>query len=513
MGIDAVADAFADVIPCAKEHGHTITRTYLDTFDWRLFGRNAVLVAEPSDEGQRLDLRTRYAGELLGSTLVPEAPRFAWDFPDGPLRGRLGPAIKMRALLPRIKLRVQVHALKCHNREDKTILTVLHETYMAEDPESGTRKRLQDRLRVVPVRGYNRPLEKALRILEHKLQLLPAPEDVMVTALTAIGRRAGDYSSKLQLSVDPSARADEGTKSILRHLLETMRINEPGTRDDLDTEFLHDFRVSVRRTRSALGQIKRVLPQSQIDRFRAEFAWLQQVTGPTRDMDVYLLKFDRYRSSLPQPVQAHLDPLHDFLVRHQRLEHEAMVRTLDSARYRRLLRSWERYLDRPLPKRPTAGNAMRPMGELAGERIWRAYRRVMKEGGEISDSSPAEMLHELRKSCKKLRYLMEFFRSIYLSGQIEKLIAALKGLQDNLGDFQDLHVQAESLKEFGEQMKREGGASPDTLAAMHMLIQGLDERQQAARAEFAARFKRFCQPRNRKLFTRLFKTPPGRAAA
>ena len=42
--------------------------------------------------------------------------------------------------------------------------------------------------------------------------------------------------------------------------LQTLRINEDGVRKDLDSEFLHDFRVAVRRTRSALSQIKGVFP-------------------------------------------------------------------------------------------------------------------------------------------------------------------------------------------------------------------------------------------------------------
>ena len=45
-----------------------------------------------------------------------------------------------------------------------------------------------------------------------------------------------------------------------RALLDIMVANEPGMRADLDTEFLHDYRVSLRRTRSLLGQIKNVFP-------------------------------------------------------------------------------------------------------------------------------------------------------------------------------------------------------------------------------------------------------------
>ena len=49
--------------------------------------------------------------------------------------------------------------------------------------------------------------------------------------------------------------------------------NKPGILADHDTEFLHDFRVACRRTRSALTQLKGILPASVAAPFNAEFKW------------------------------------------------------------------------------------------------------------------------------------------------------------------------------------------------------------------------------------------------
>ena len=70
----------------------------------------------------------------------------------------------------------------------------------------------------------------------------------------------------------------------------------------------------------------------------------------------------------------------------------------------------------------------------------------------ITDETPSEALHELRKNCKKLRYLIEFYRSIYSEKDVKPAIKALKILLDNLGLFQDLEVQANKLREFAHQM-------------------------------------------------------------
>jgi len=54
-------------------------------------------------------------------------------------------------------------------------------------------------------------------------------------------------------------RADIAGKYIYSHLLKAIKANEQGTIADTDSEFLHDFRVAVRRTRAGLSQIKGIL--------------------------------------------------------------------------------------------------------------------------------------------------------------------------------------------------------------------------------------------------------------
>jgi CHAD domain-containing protein len=132
------------------------------------------------------------------------------------------------------------------------------------------------------------------------------------------------------------------------------------------------------------------------------------------------------------------------------------------------------------------------------------YKRVLKEGRAIQPETPAEALHELRKTCKKLRYLMEFFMSLYPTSEIKALIKVLKNLQDNLGEFQDYEVQVSTLKQFSQQMMAEGNAPAETLMAMGILVEDLNKRQHQARDEFAARFEKFSLPDNQKHFRALF---------
>jgi CHAD domain-containing protein len=128
------------------------------------------------------------------------------------------------------------------------------------------------------------------------------------------------------------------------------------------------------------------------------------------------------------------------------------------------------------------------------------YQRVLSEGRAIRDDSPAEHLHELRKSCKKLRYLLEFFESLYPKDCVKQLIKQLKELLDMLGRFQDQAVQAAHLRETAVEMNQEGTGDIDTLLAMGALIGQLLSNQQQARDQFAEVFAHFDSAANAERF-------------
>ena len=480
-----------------------VRRTCFDSFDWRVHGNAAVLEGISDGKHYRLIWRPLSAGKRREQVSLDETPRFVRDLPPGRLRDRLDAVVEMRELVPLVTISSRVHALRVLNRHDKTVARVAFEENSARRPGGGKSFALDRRAVVMPVKGYQKPGKQLVKALEG-LGLARAGDDLIQTALARVGLTPGGYTPRLDLHLESGMRADLAARRILLRLLDIMEANEAGTRTGTDTEFLHDFRVTVRRTRSALTQIKGVFPQRTVTRYQAEFAWLGRITTPVRDLDVYLLNFDTYRASLPVSAQTDIEPLRDFLKRHWLIEHQAMVKALDSVRYRRLVTNWRELLRRAVPNRSTLPNATRPVLAVACERVWHIYQRALKEGRAIGAESPAEALHELRKTCKKLRYLMEFFQSLFPPRRIKSPIRALKALQDNLGTYQDCAVQMATLKQFSHQMADEGIAPPDTLLAMGMLIDELERRQQAARGEFADRFGNFDSHANHVHYRELF---------
>jgi CHAD domain-containing protein len=295
----------------------------------------------------------------------------------------------------------------------------------------------------------------------------------------------------------------QAVKIIYATLLQAIKLNEQGTINAIDTEFLHDFRVAIRRTRAGLSQLKAALPADMTNRYSQHFAWLGQITGTPRDLDVYLLNFPAYQAALPAEMQVALLPLRDFLQRKQAVAQQELSKYLRSKKYLMPLIAWEQYLNLPAEKSITPEVVELSVKQLADLRIRKVYQRVIKQGSVITEQSPDTALHELRKTCKKLRYLIEFFQSLYPPAEIKALIKNLKELQELLGDFQDCAVQKLALQHFSEEM-RESGCSQQTFTAIEKLLQVLETKSCKARADFSGCFTVFAAPENRSMFKALF---------
>ena len=467
---------------------HTIT-TFYDSFDWRLYNANMICEFSHSQTSSNLRLINRNNGELIALQEMQDIPSFSDRFPKGPLKTSLESQLEMRALLPLTQIPSEVYRVNVFNKDQKIILRLQVDEYES----------LTNRIHLQPLKGYGKAAQKLSKILQQSLALRPARCTVLNAALKQQHRKPKDYSSKVVIKLKPDMRADKASKVIFRHLLRAMQVNEAGTIADTDTEFLHDFRVAVRRTRACLNQMKNILPSSVIIKHSAFFAWLGQITGPTRDLDVYLLNYEGYKAAIPLSLQEDIVPLYPFLKEKQVHAQNELAKKLQSSKYRKQLTAWEQYLNEPTEEK---GKKL-TIKEQADQRIWKIYKRVLKEGEAIKESSPAEALHDLRKTCKKLRYLMEFFQSFYHEDDIKTLIKALKNFQLVLGDFQDYEIQEIQLKKFSVEMM-ENNVSANTFLAMGVLVQYLDTKKNKARNDFSAQFAVFEQPKNQAIFKYLF---------
>ncbi len=488
---------FSNVFSIVSEEPLPTGGTWFDSFDWRLYQRGFCLF---HDRSAWYLFRHGSEESVASLTLKYQpGPVFSRDFPPGRIRSILEPVLEMRSLLPLVTCDSSASCLRVLNRDRKTVARVFLEEHRLPEHDAVVRM-----VRLQGVRGYDKKFKAISNFfsnygIQDRVDFLYP----FVKGVEFSGRRPLDYSSKLDIRLKPDFSARQAMVLIYRHLLEAMQQNEAGISEDLDSEFLHDFRVAVRRTRSGLGQVGNVLPPGITDRTKKDFAWLGKVTGPTRDLDVYLLSEQNYRNRLPESLQAGLDTFFADIRARREVEHRQLVLHLQSDRYNRIIHRWRQYLESDDMGEATK-NSGRPVVELAREIIFRKYSKIIKDGRAITPASPAENLHQLRIQCKKLRYILEFFSSLFPRKDMNRVIKQLKRLQNNLGDFNDLSVQQDMLHNYRTGLRPGSRKNQELAASLGGLSTNLYHHQHRVREDFSARFSEFSAPLNAKLYKRLF---------
>jgi CHAD domain-containing protein len=477
--VEAVAAALQPKFALAAGPERAVSRTWLDTFDWRL--HSAGISLEYVDDGP---LIMQFPdGSRLQGPRARKWPAMLHDLPAGRLRDALVPMVTPRALLSVVTVRRAVRESRVLNADEKTVARVL-----TESADDGT-----SRLQVQPLRGYEVDGDRIARLLTSVDGLTATTTTPYDDALTVATRIPGDDEQNLAGQLRPQTPGPVAVANMLAGFAAVIDDNVPGTIAAIDTEFLHDLRVAVRRTRSILKLAGDVLPANMAERFQPEFTWLGDLTTPVRDLDVYLLELDNMAARLASADPRDLDPFRSFLVRHRAAERRRLVRGLRSRRFEQLMSDWRTALAQ-VAADSDGGPAV---AALARQRIERAFRKVVRRGKRITADSPSERVHELRKRCKELRYLLEVFRPLCADAPYRPLIKELKALQDTLGEFQDGEVQREAVREFAAVMMEQGAAPPATVLAMGELAAQLDAHQLGARGALVGRLQPFLADENR----------------
>lgn len=465
-------------------------RTLLETFDWRLAalgrmwhqaGRTGCLVWEGRDERRAVRVR------------VASAPSLAEELPEGAPWSKLAATVRPRRLLERLVLVQRRRRLDLLDAEEKVVARLALVEATAISPVDRSEREIGPWIEVEELRGY--PDGSRVAVLLAKTSAFrPLAGDGFDLALAELGLRSGVDPSSFAPEFSRLANARVATSDALALLFEIVRVNEPGVRADLDVEFLHDYRVAVRRSRALVSELGHVFEKRALKPWRDELGWLGRVSGPVRDLDVLLDEWNRVVAGVAS--DARMEELRLAAKARRGQAFDALVAALATARYHRIVERWPAFLQ---AQRQALEPAVGTIDAEVERRVWRRYRRVVKRGRALDANSPAADFHRVRIQAKKLRYLLEVFRSLWSGDDVRAAIKALKKFQDRLGEFNDAEVHAELVRE----LAGEGALSPAAMLAAGELIEALRQRAREARDGFFELFESFTTDENAALYARL----------
>jgi len=415
--------------------------TLHDTFDLRLYRRGRTVL---SGDAEVLD-----GGRKEVWVLDPSSGA---DFPESVRR-----ATGVRRLLPVRKAQAESIEFRLVDGDGALLAELRYRVFRTEDrPPLST-------LRLIPSARSTGGLEAWVGTLA-EAGFEPVEEPVERWLLWDLWRERAPYFSKPIVDLDGALPVAEALVRFFSKLAGTVRLNLPGVVESLDTEFLHDLRVAVRRTRAMLPRARSVFDAARIQRFQNGFQEVQRRTNRARDLDVMLLDLDSFGTLLELAgEEAHMVELARAIQEARLAEQRRLRLHLRSRRFLGLLERWESFLAegwKETVQLPAGGARLdaRFWSWLAEElqRVERRHRRASAAREEAA-------LHRLRIGFKRLRYLLELGEPLIDPVLYGELHAGLKATQDVLGSFNDLVVQGGVLESLREQLDGSATVTLDRL--------------------------------------------------
>jgi triphosphatase len=268
------------------------------------------------------------------------------------------------------------------------------------------------------------------------------------------GEKPGPLKS-LPVAITPDATVQSAFQTIVWACIHQLVANQPVMlRGDPDA--LHQMRVALRRLRAAISLFSEMLADAETDWVKSELKWIAGELGPARELDVFTRRVVRPVLAGKQNGAGLTILSRDLRLRRENATMRARA-AAESARFRRLVIDTAAWIEAgdwmSNPDMSARTLRERSITAAAADELRRRWKKLIKRGKHL-DKLDAQRRHRVRIQGKKLRYAADFFASAFPRKKSvlrqEKFISSLDGLQDALGDLNDIVVHERLSEQFVE---------------------------------------------------------------
>ncbi len=204
---------------------------------------------------------------------------------------------------------------------------------------------------------------------------------------------------------------------------------------DSNENNIHDVRTAIRRLDASFRSLpKNLRKKNEIYNFVKTSKRLFKINSKIRDYDIICEKLEKYSS----------DPIYTKLTRSLKRRRKTKLKSA------RKIASSLTYL--PIPRVYTKDIPPKKLEMRFNKVVCRLRERIELDLPVVlTNANKIKEIHEMRKDCKKLRYLLEVVpdqndNNCINDKEIHKIIAGLEDIQDMLGSIHDSDIMIAYLK-------------------------------------------------------------------
>ncbi|AHI28937.1 CHAD domain-containing protein [Marinobacter similis] len=218
----------------------------------------------------------------------------------------------------------------------------------------------------------------------------------------------------------------------LHHWLKDL---EPGVQLGLDDEFLHQYRIALRRSRAIAESIREVSGSKLLTKPVKQLKQQAGATSQLRDLHVLLQQLPELcggNEELETGLRTYFEQATD-------IEQQRLNKSLTSKHQHKRSQDWLNLIESGAFQKLSRSLSHKDIRTTVDRRMTQYNRKA----AELTPESSDEEIHALRKLLKRTRYLMELEPDRW-----KGLLKRVKARQQLFGQFQDLAVQIQLLHQF-----------------------------------------------------------------
>jgi adenylate cyclase len=222
--------------------------------------------------------------------------------------------------------------------------------------------------------------------------------------------------------------------------MQMWQTNLLGTLTSQNQEYVHQFRVSLRRLNSLIKVFKPALPGRYHARWTKRVKELSQLTGDVRDLDVMRSGIiEPMMDSGDQQILAHAGAALAALANAKVEAQEQLQQLHYGGPILLFARDLQELDNDDFPKN---------LPRFAEKQLAGLHRTAVKRLTQTLKSPTPERAHRYRIALKHLRYSCEFFAPLFDNEEMVEYAKAVAGLQDAFGFINDFHVALSRMQEW-----------------------------------------------------------------
>lgn len=209
------------------------------------------------------------------------------------------------------------------------------------------------------------------------------------------------------------------------------------------SEYVHRFRVDMRKMRALLNFIKPILGEGVYDELNQQLRELGQRLSPIRDLDTLIEECTRIANEEP-------DWINNYAAVFRFLEKERL-KLINKESTKKVYKEFNEVLKQiqVVLDQLSFELEAESLNDFVEKRYEHKTKKLSKDYKKLNNEDYEE-IHEVRKQAKKVRYTSAGYKKIlanYNSKQTEK---AAKKIQKELGKLTDSHVMIDLMNEYKE---------------------------------------------------------------